>query len=153
MSYIKDDIVIGTVEGIDTIDALGREVRLFLDVAGSLADTPAQSAGNDLSGHTADAYCAYCSVRKHKGLRSPPITFTSSQHSRKQSLVGSDERMMEIRRNRLHPDVQQHIGTNCSTNAERIGRFSANLAASLQKQTHQVEKNTMGLPVTGNNCC
>ncbi len=97
LSYIVEDIVNSTVNGIDTFDANGRRVKVFTDISGILADTPAQSAANDLRGHTADAYCAICSTRKRKGLRSPPICFTYCDHCRRLSLILSDERMREIR--------------------------------------------------------
>jgi len=48
------------------VDAYDTTGKLFLDVPGTLAYTPAQTASNDLKGHTADAYCAYCSSRKRK---------------------------------------------------------------------------------------
>ena len=132
LSYIVDDIVDGTVNGKDTIDAYGRKVKLFLDTPGLLADTPAQSAANDLRGHTANSYCGYCSTKKRKGLQTPPICFTSNDHCRRQSLVRSDERMQEIRATGVHPEVQKHIGTTCATEEESMERISAQLASSLQ---------------------
>ena len=144
LSYIVDDIVDGTVYGIDTIDAYGRKVKLFLDTPGLLADTPAQTAANDLRGHTANSYCGYCSTRKRKGLQTPPICFTSNDHCRRHSLVRSDERMQEIRATDVHPEVQKHIGTTCATEEESLERISAQLAINLQSNIHNSILNKEG---------
>ena len=149
LSHIVDDVVNGAVHGINTVDAYGNIVKLFLDIPGTLADTLAQTAGADLKGHTADAYCAYCSSRKRKGLPTPPITYTTTLHSRRQSLVRSDERMREIRACTVHEDVQKHIGTSCTTEEDSLERLSVKLASAFQSsnETEQVILDQHNQPV------
>ena len=147
LHHIVDDLVNSTVYGIDTHDALGRRVKVFTDIPGILVDTPAQTAANDLRGHTADAPCAYCSTRKRKGLRSPPICYNSTNHCRRHSLMRSDERMTEIRSTPVHTLLQQHIGSTCTTADEASGRISCKLAHALRSKAYDQRHDMEGFPV------
>ena len=132
LRHIVDDIIEGTVQGIDSYDAHGRKVKIFLDNISELNDTPAQASGNDVMGHIADSFCAFCGARKRKGLQTPPISFSTSIHCRRPSLMRCDERMVEIRASPVHEDVRQHLGTKCSTESDAQQRIKRRIAIALQ---------------------
>ena len=83
LQHIVRDIVEGTVNGIDSYDAQGKKVRIFLDNISEVNDTPAQTSGNDLMGHSADSFCAFCGGRKRKKLPTPPICYSTAIHCRR----------------------------------------------------------------------
>lgn len=141
LKHIVDDVVEGTVNGIDSYDAHGTKVRIFLDNISELNDTPAQASGNDVMGHIADSFCAFCGARKRKGLVAPPICFSTSIHCRRPSLTRCDDRMVEIRASPVHEKVRQHLGTNCSTETEAQQRIKRRLAIALQSSLREMKFN------------
>ena len=144
LRYIVDDIVEGTVNGVESYDAHGRKVKIFLDNISELNDTPAQASGNDVMGHIADSFCAFCAARKRKGLQAPPICYSSSIHSRRPSLMRCDDRMKEIRASPVHEEVRQHLGTNCSTESEAQQRIKRRIAIALQSNLSKMKVNDKG---------
>ncbi len=115
---VIDDIVRGSTEGIETIDAYGNKVVVFLDAAAKIGDFPAVSEGTDVSGHSSDSHCSFCSVARRKGGTLPEIVFSTALHSRRLSLTRFDERMKNIRADNPSKIIRKHLGTSCGSEEE-----------------------------------
>ena len=65
LKVILSDIVKGTVEGFVTKDSRGRQVVVFLDCVGFIADYPAMSEALDVLGHNSNVPCHLCAFSRY----------------------------------------------------------------------------------------
>ena len=149
-NLIIDDIVRGSTEGIHTIDAYGNKVVVFLDAAAKIGDFPAITEATDVSGHSSDSHCSFCSVAKRKGGTLPEIAFSTALHSRRLSLTRFDERMKTIRADNPSKTIRKHLGTSCGSEEEANQCFSVRLADALSKSNFETRKTQDGQPVLTN---
>lgn len=97
MEFILEDLVQGSIEGIDCVDAFGQHVRVFFDVMGFIGDYPASSGVVDLKGHTANAPCTVCGFVCNKGSDVSTYAYTTSVTSCNTAYRRSQKRMESIR--------------------------------------------------------
>ena len=145
LSLIIDDIVQGTIRGIDGIDPNGSNVRIFLDAFALIGDYPAVTAGSDVSGHTSDSFCSFCGITRRKGGKSSQILYSSTLHSKRSSLMRFDERMRAIRSENPKPVIRKHLGTSCSNEKQASSLLSINLANALTKNRYNVSLTNTGM--------
>ncbi len=144
LEYIVDDILEGVTSGFDSFDPYGKKVKVFLDPVAIIGDYPAVSSSTDVAGHTADAFCSFCAVRKRKGGQHPQILFTNKLHSRRASLTRFDERMKIIRSERPPPAVKKHLGISCDDEDEASQLIAVRLSNELSKRIREVKRNNEG---------
>ena len=140
----------GATEGFDSVDAYGNRVKIFLDAAAKVGDFPAMSEGSDVSGHSSDAHCSLCSVKKRKGGINPPILYTATLHSRRLSLTRFDTRMKAIRAEKPSSSIRRHLGTSCASESEALELFSVRLAAAFNNAKHKTRKSASGELILNN---
>ncbi len=144
MEKIVDDIVEGSLKGIETYDIYGDRVQVFLDPSAIIGDYLAAAANTDVAGHTADAFCSFCVIIRRKGGAHPEILFTNKLHSRRPSLTRFDERMDIVRTENITPAIKRHIGISCSTNEEAWQLIAVKLARRMKEIESEVRKNDKG---------
>ena len=88
LDHIVDDIFNGTVQGIDAINPKREIVKIFLDSFANIGDYPAVTTNADLSGHTSDMFCSFCTIRRCKGTNSSEILYYTHLHNSPRSHMG-----------------------------------------------------------------
>lgn len=79
--HIIDDLVNGSISGIECKDAFQNDVVVYLQVMGFVGDYPASSAVVDVKGHTALAPCTHCTTPKNRSEESSTFAYTTTFHS------------------------------------------------------------------------
>ena len=115
LNTILQDIQVAATDGIQGVDPYGKSVRIFVDPLGFFGDYPAASAMSDCMGHSADAYCNLCGVRRRKGTNGPQILHTSKVHSRRLGYMRFEERMRAIRDSNPSKRSLELMGMQCDT--------------------------------------
>lgn len=69
LPLIFDDILTGCTTGFVDFDSTGQKRRIFLDLVGFIADTPAANACLDVLGHNAKACCHQCRYYRSSSRR------------------------------------------------------------------------------------
>lgn len=110
IDHLLDDIVSGSVEGVECVDAFGQQVRVFVDMLGFLGDYPASSAVVDVSGHQANAPCTHCSFHVSKNFGQSRYSFTTSATSGSSTHRRTQIRMRTIRKVRLNNKQRKLMG-------------------------------------------
>ena len=78
LDFIIADLIDGSTNGFECIDAFGERVIVFFDIMGFIGDYPASSAVVDLKGHTATAPCTLCGFVFNKALDMSVYAYTTS---------------------------------------------------------------------------
>ena len=97
LEFIIEDLVVGSIDGFDCIDAFGEKVKVFFDIMGFLGDYPAASAVVDLNGHMATAPCTLCGFTFNKNPGMSTYAFTTSINCCHTAYRRSQERTSSIR--------------------------------------------------------
>lgn len=97
LEYIIEDLVTGSIDGFDCVDAFGDEVKVFFDIMGFLGDYPAASGVVDLKGHMATAPCTVCGFTFNKKSGMSTYAFTTSISCCNTAYRRSQQRTSSIR--------------------------------------------------------
>ena len=97
IDHIIEDLVTGTIEGFECIDAFGELVTVFFDIMGFIGDYPASSAVVDLKGHNATSPCTHCGFTFNKCTGMSVYSYTTSIHSCSTAHRRTQERTTSIR--------------------------------------------------------
>lgn len=110
LNIIRDDLLHGSRHGVPGIDPFGRPVRIFVDAVGLFGDFPQAAAFTDVLGHTANALCTLCFMRRRKGQNLPETNFSSEVHSGRLGFARFNARRAAIRSARPDPKVLRALG-------------------------------------------
>lgn len=110
IDYIIEDLVSGSIEGFQCVDAYGATVRGFLDIVGFIGDYPSASAVVDLNGHTSTAPCTNCGFNFNKSADLPVYAYTTSVTSRNSSYRRTQNRTEAIRAAELTTGALKTLG-------------------------------------------
>ena len=62
--FERSDLIEDATKGFTKLSASGSTVRVFLDFIGFVGDTAESQDAVDCRGHTGNAFCTYCTVRR-----------------------------------------------------------------------------------------
>ena len=110
MDKIIEDVCKYARHGIAGMDPFGRKVTIFLDIANFIGDYPQVAKYTDILGHSADAMCSVCTIRKRKNRPEPANNYTNDIHSARAGYVRFDVRTFAIRRATPHASVLRILG-------------------------------------------
>ena len=110
MDKIIDDVCKYARHGIAGMDPFGRKVTIFLDVADFIGDYPQVAKYTDVLGHSADAMCSVCTIRKRKNRPTPANNYSNEIHSARAGYVRFDARAEAIRSAAPHASVLRILG-------------------------------------------
>lgn len=122
--YIINDIVTGSTSGIESVDAYGNEVIIFLDISGFIGDYPASSAAVDLKGHTASVPCTHCIFPRQVLMGSSMYSYSTVFHSGHSAFRRSQKRAFSVRSFGLSKSLAKNLGMKFfdSTDKEQSGK-------------------------------
>lgn len=144
---IIEDIVHGTVNGIDAIDPFGNRVKVFLDIPIFFGDYVKMAAVTDSMGHMATCFCGYCSLLRDYAGSGPTYVFTTKAHSRRLGFMRCEDRLSILRPLQLHTAVKKTLGFSCESNFEAMKLPLVNLSHALRQRVKDIRKTASGLPV------
>ncbi len=110
IDFLIDDLVRGSIDGIDCVDAFGQIVRVFFDVMGFIGDYPASSAVVDLKGHNATAPCTHCGFTFNKSTGVSTFAYITSITSCNTAYRRSQSRTESIREAGLSDYQHKFLG-------------------------------------------
>ena len=110
MKSIIDDITACARDGVKAVDPFGRSVTVFIDVVQFIGDFPQVAKYTDVAGHSADAMCSLCTVRKRKNRPTPANNFSNDIHSGRIGYTRFDARNRAIRSANAHSEVLRVLG-------------------------------------------
>lgn len=131
--YIIKDIVDGSVSGIESIDAYGNDVLIFLEITGFVGDYPASSAAIDVKGHTSSTPCTHCTFPRQVLMGSSMYAYATVFHSGHSAYRRSQKRSFSVRAFGLSKTVAKNLGMkvyDSSDNCLKGKRPLLNLADS-----------------------
>ena len=142
IDLIIDDLVRGSIDGIDCIDAFGKRVRVFIDVMGFIGDYPASFSVIDCKGHNATAPCTHCAFVFNKGSYDSTYAYTTSVTSCNTSYRRSQARTESLRELGLLNYHHKCLGMSTLNEESIIGsgscpllKFALIYNASLEERT------------------
>ena len=140
---IVDDIVSGTVHGVETRDEEGELVTVFLDCVGLLGDYPAVSECLDVMGHTANAPCSLCSFQRYdvSGRGGCRYAYSSEMSSAHPSFCRSSRRTSTLRMSDISDKELHSMGMRTSRGGESGGceRMALDmLSERLEMERHKI---------------
>ena len=94
---IIPDIVKGAKDGVVGTMPCGRQVTIFLDIVGYIADYPVAAAPLDVLGHMGDSPCTHCNIRKFKKSGASTMGYTTNIHALNNASVRCGERHNALR--------------------------------------------------------
>ena len=97
MLDIIPDIVKGAKDGVVGTMPCGRQITIFLDIVGYIAEYPAVAAPIDVLGHVGDSPCTHCSIRKFKQSGASTMGYTTNIHALNDASVRCGERHNALR--------------------------------------------------------
>ena len=92
------------------MDSYGNVVKVFIDVVSFFGDYPAVTAMTDVRGHTATAFCTFCTMRKMDVACGRNLLYSSKYHGRRLGFMRFDERTDAIRSANPPDDLVQALG-------------------------------------------
>ena len=107
---IVEDLKKCARRGVQGFDPKGRPVRIFIDTVALFGDFPQAAAFTDVLGHSANAMCTICSIRRRKGQNVPETNFSFELHSARPGLIRFDARRNAIRSYKPHSSVLRALG-------------------------------------------
>ena len=110
MNRIIDDVCDCAKYGVTGMDPLGRKVIIFLDIVNMIGDYPQVAKYTDVLGHSADAMCALCVVRKRKNRPLPVNNYSNDIHAGRVGYLRFDGRRNAIRAGNPHQEVLRVLG-------------------------------------------
>ena len=116
MGMILEDIREAAVHGVQGIDPFGRTVRIFIDTTAFFGDLPQAAAFTDVLGHTANALCTLCYMRRRKGRNVPETNFSNDTHAGRPAFMRFNARQRAIRRHDPHVGVLRALGMKYGEN-------------------------------------
>ena len=99
------------------MDPYGNAVRVFIDVVSFFGDYPAVTAMTDVRGHTATAFCTFCTMRKREEACGRNLLYSSLSHCRRLGFMRFDERTEAVRAAHPSDDVLKALGFSTGTPA------------------------------------
>ena len=139
IDFLVDDMVKGSIDGFECIDAFGNKVKVFLDIMGFIGDYPAVSAVVDISGHNSTAPCTHCGFVFNKSAGMPVYAYTTSVTSRHSSYRRTQERTESLQATGLSADALKMLGMKklqyeelVHSNACPIFKFAAHYNTTLE---------------------
>jgi len=147
LNMISEDLEKSVRFGIVGRDSYGRRVRIFIDPTTYLGDYPATAAISDTMGHTADAHCTLCAIRRKKGSRHGEIVFNCDINSRRIGYMRTDIRMKAIREGKLPSSLMNKLGSRCTTQSEASKLPGVLLGERMELLRNQIPLSEEGLPI------
>ncbi len=120
LNFLIEDLVRGTLEGFDCVDAFGNRVKVFFDVLGFIGDYPAATAVVDLKGHTALAPCGHCGFTLNRSEDQSTYAYTTSIHSCNTSFRRTQDRTTSLRAVQLSPLHLKYLGLSTEQSSEEV---------------------------------
>ena len=112
ISEALKDIINGSYEGFETVDAEGAPCKIFLHLIGYVGDYPESSAVIDVMKHSARAPCTLCNFRFTKTDFGKSYCSSSSSHSLNSSFTRGWFRTKAIRYSGIKPNEATWLGIN-----------------------------------------
>ena len=107
---IEDDLITAATEGVVGKDPYGNEARIFVDPVSFYGDYPAVTSMTDVRGHTATAFCTFCTMRRRTQAAGRSLLHLSQAHSRRIGYMRFHKRTCAIRERNPPKDVMQALG-------------------------------------------
>ena len=107
---IEDDLVEASTAGVVGVDPYGNVARIFVDPVSFFGDYPAVTAMTDVRGHTATAFCTFCTMRRRTQSEGRSLLHLSQAHSRRLGYMRFDARTNAIRASNPPTDMLQALG-------------------------------------------
>ena len=97
VQVILDDLRDASINGVTATDPMGRRVRVFIDTTALFGDIPQAAAFTDVLGHSGNALCSLCHMRRRKNQNLPETNFSVETHGGRPAFVRFNERREAIR--------------------------------------------------------
>ena len=99
LQFIVDDIVQGSIHGLQARTPDGIDVRVFLELVGFVGDYPAAASVIDVVGHVGRAPCSLCSFRRLHKSKAEGSThgYTTEVHANHSGFMRMAERHQSLR--------------------------------------------------------
>ena len=110
LGIILEDLRKSATEGIDGIDPSGRRVRIFIDTVAFFGDFPQVAAFTDVLGHSANALCSHCYMRRRKNQNVPETNFSVEIHAGRPGYCRFNARRYAIRESRPDSRILRALG-------------------------------------------
>ena len=94
---LEADLVKSATNGVEVIDPYGKRAKVFVDLVSFFGDYPAVTAMADVRGHTANAFCTFCTMRKRDDAQGHNLLYDSAAHARRLGYMRFDMRTQAIR--------------------------------------------------------
>ena len=107
---IEDDLITAATEGVVGKDPYGNDARIFVDSVSFYGDYPAVTSMTDVRGHTATAFCTFCTMRRRTQVEGRSLLHLSQAHSRRLGYMRFHKRTCAIRERKPPKDVMQALG-------------------------------------------
>ena len=117
--------------GVHGIDPYGRKVRIFIDTVAFFGDMPQAAGFTDTLGHTSNALCTLCSMRRRKGTADPETNYSSETHGNRMCLARFNARREAIRLAQPHDKLLRKLGMLCHTGEDGRDRLAVSYCTSL----------------------
>lgn len=147
LNHIIPDIVKGATEGFKTVDAGGKQVRMFIEVVGFIGDYPESSKVIDVLHHSARAPCTVCSFRHRTAVSTARYAYSLIIHSQHTSFRRSLRKTMAMRSAKVSEDDCNFLGmcNGTDTDVNDDGRWP------LLKLACELDKCKLNVPLTDDN--
>ena len=107
---IEDDVLRAGRDGVTVIDPYGNIAKVFIDMVSFFADYPAVTSMCDVRGHTATAFCTFCSMQKRDEVCGRNLLYSTLMHSRRLGFMRFDARTIAIRSGEPPADLCKALG-------------------------------------------
>ena len=150
LDFIIPDIINGIINGIETVDAEGRTVTIFLDVVGFIGDYPESAKVIDLMNHAARAPCTHCSFRHRKLENAANYAYSLAIHSYHSSFGRTLRKTLALRSSNISAEELTFLGMRQGSieDVSEVGRWPLiKLGCAIQSARHRIPRTSTGRPV------
>ena len=149
LNFIVEDIIHGTIHGVDAWNPNGIKVKVFLDLVGFIGDYPAAASVIDVVGHVGRAPCTLCSFRRlmlseASGSR---YGYTTKVHANNSGFLRSAERHRFLRESEITDKDANILGMKGKIQTLRRKGPLMEIYERLTNERYLVPLNSHGYPV------
>lgn len=118
LKIILDDVVKGTLYGIEGIDPYGNQVLIFLDMLSFYADYVKLAAVTNCAGHSATCFCPLCKIKKNASNIGPTYGYSEKNHCRRLGFMKCDEILSILTSSDISSTYRTSLGLRTVDSAE-----------------------------------
>ena len=133
LTLVLEDISRAAKTGVDGFDPYGRRVRIFLDPVSFYADYPAAVEVADSYGHSGNAYCTHCTVRKRDATFGSKFLSTFMNNCRRIGFMRTDARLTSIRISSFKWDIYNRLGIKSEKQEDALAKPLVHLSDLLRR--------------------